>query len=120
MPHAFADGQRAGTGAEVRERAPTGTISREEGGAAGKKFNVSLYTYNLDLDTGTGIDTGDGMKKLTLPQTKFGPVSIEELKVQIDGDKVARGTLRAKLDDGKFKGTTTNLQVDSQGHVSAT
>ncbi|MDB4967162.1 MAG: hypothetical protein JWN44_2851, partial [Myxococcales bacterium] len=117
---AFAADVRPGTESlTISERAPTGTISRKDDSAgAGKKFGVHLYTYNMDLDTGTGVDTGDGMKKLTLPQTKFGPVSIEELKVQVDGDKVARGTLKAHLDDGKFKGTAATLQIDSQGHVS--
>ena len=104
----------------VQERAAAGTISRKDAsaGGGGSKFAVNLYTYKLDTDTGTGVDTSDGMKKLTLSQSKFGPVSLDELKVQVDGDKVARGTLKAHLDDGKFKGAATTLNVDSQGNVS--
>ena len=102
----------------IRERAPAGTISRKGPDGGGGKFGVNVYTYRLDVDPAGGTDSGDGMKKLTLPQTKLGPVSLDELKVQVDGDKVARGTLRAHLDDGKFKGASTTLNVDSQGHVS--
>jgi hypothetical protein len=111
---AFASGQGDFT---VRESAPAGTVSRDDGKPSGH-LALRMLDQSLDLDVASAVDWAGGRKKLTLPKAKLGPVSLDEITVELDGSTVKRGFLKASLDDGHFKGSRAELQVDKNGQVS--
>ena len=68
----------------------------------------------------TAVDAAvAGRKRLQLGQTRLGPIRIQEVDVELDGSTVKRGFVSARVDDGRFKGSTANLIVDgASGLVS--
>jgi Domain of unknown function (DUF4157) len=119
---AFARGEPAGAaGFTIREQAPSGTLSRDDGKQRPSgTFRVKLLGQTLPLDLATAVDSAvAGRRRLQLGQTRLGPLRIQNVDVELDGATVKRGFLNARIDDGRFKGSTANLIVDgATGQVS--
>ena len=105
---------------KVKETAAAGTISRDDGKSKPSgPWNVQFLQQALNVDLATATDWANGMKKLTLPLGKVGPVNLNELTVKLDDSgKPERGELKATVDDGVFKGSAATLQIDQQGKVT--
>ena len=120
VSQAFADGARPSSGAfEIRERAPTGTISRDDGSGSPTKWNMNLMQRALDLSSHMpqSRDLGDGRKQIDVNQA-LGPIKITSATYRSAGDKVDSGTLAASIDAGPFRGGQGQLSVDHNGAVS--
>ncbi|HXU72263.1 MAG TPA: DUF4157 domain-containing protein, partial [Polyangia bacterium] len=124
VSHAFADGARAGAPSlEIRERAPAGTISRDDGGGAGgtpQKWDLHLLQRTLPLvatQLSGARDLGDGRKQVDINQT-LGPIRISSATFHSAGDSVDSGTLAASIDTGPFRGGSGSLSVDRNGAVT--
>ena len=110
---------------QVHETAASGTISKKdeapkEGGANPTgSWALRLLSQAMDIaDLAQSTNVGDGWRLTGVEGRKVGPVKIDEVKIQWEDSKVARGTVRASIDDGRFKGSSATLSIDSQGNVS--
>lgn len=106
----------------IRERVAPGTIARKEASApvaGAHAWVVQLFHQALSFDPTHGIDTKEGTRKLTLPRTRVGAVTLRDAQVKLDGaGSVESGTLSAQVDDGRLRGSVGTLHVDKDGHVT--
>ena len=81
-------------------------------------FHLTLATQSFTADLQSAQDLPNGQKRVTVSQTKIGPIVIDALDVVLDGAKVKEGTLHAHVDDGRFKGVQSTLHVDEHGRIT--